>query len=310
MGIAVAYHRARMERDAAHAKEIRTDHLADLQHRLQVLLGNVQSGGGCDYEDIEYSVTNQTAFKAHYRDLEAPLDEWDAAVYRVVALKRAITTALEEAIETTDESLPWFGINHDEYDVGRLRTLIQGTVERRSSEGTLDGSISLNWTETPPFPPHVPVEGPDLEAFWKLEIGGHHVATVLDLPAEDRTERIAVAKGHVEALWTAALGLGAARELRPARARLTWLQQDLQSALVDWKKATCVRVTPHCPICRKNEGWPEPKLSLWRRAAGRIQRAWARVPRPTLRRGASCRRHGDHLDDPLLSDERRPSRPM
>jgi hypothetical protein len=273
VSLAVAYHRTRLEREAARTHEVPPDHLQELQHRLSVLLHNVEIGGGCDYGDIAYSVTNQATFKAHYPDLEAQLDEWDAAVYRVVATKRAITTALEEMAETTDEAASWFGINREECDVDRLRTLIQEAVERRSSEGTLDGPVSLNWTETPPFPPLVSIEGPDHDAFWKLDLGGHHIAVVLDLPVEDRAERIADTKRRVEALWSAAMGLEEAKELRPARTRLTGLQQDLQSALVDWQKVTNVRVTSRCPICRKNEGWPEPKPPLWRRLRTRAQHA-------------------------------------
>jgi len=173
VSLAVAYHRARLERDVAHAKDVRPDHLADLQHRLGVLLDNIESGGGCDYQDIEYSLTNQLSFKAHYSNLEKPLDDWDAAVYRVVSLKRAITTELEKAIDTTDETAPWFGIRDaEQYDVGRLQTMIQESVERRSADGILGNQVVLNWREQRPFPAHVPVEGPDPHAFWKLEIGG------------------------------------------------------------------------------------------------------------------------------------------
>jgi hypothetical protein len=278
VSIAVVYHRARWERDIAHVKDVPPEHRDDLQRRLSVLLRNVDSESGCDYDDVEYSHTNQLSLKAHYRDLETPLDDWHAAVHRVGDLKRAITTAIDAAINTTDETAPWFGVNADEYDVGHIRTLIQESVERRSGEGTLDAQLFLSWRDTPPFPPRVPVEGPDPDAFWKLELGGgHHVATVLDLPVEDRDERIAATKLRVATLWLTAMGLEAAKELRPARTRLTGLQQHLQSALVDWQKVTNVRVTSRCPICRKNEGWPEPKPPLWPRLRTRTQHAWGRV---------------------------------
>jgi len=38
-----------------------------------------------------------------------------------------------------------------------------------------------------------------------------------------------------------------------------------------------VRVTPLCVICRKNQGWPEPRSSLWGRAWAGLQWAWAKI---------------------------------
>ena len=259
-------------------KDVPPEHRDDLQRRLGVLLRNIESESDCDYEDIEYSHTNELSLKAHYRDLETPLDDWHAVVHRVGDLKRAITKAIDEAINTTDETAPWFGVNADEYDVGHIRTLIQQSVERRSGEGTLDAQLFLSWRDTPPFPPRVPVEGPDPDAFWKLELGGgHHVATVLDLPVEDRDERIAATKLRVATLWMMAMGLEPAKELRTARTRLTGLRRDLQSALVEWQKVTSVPVTRGCPVCRKNEKWPEPKPPLWPRFRTRAQRAWSHM---------------------------------
>ncbi len=272
VSVAWAYHRTRLEREAAHATDVRPDHLQELQHRLAVLLRNVEMGGGCEYEDIGYSTVNQAAFKAHYPGLEQLVDEWDATVSRVVTARQTVTNMLQNAVDTNDETDPWYGITSQTYDVAQVLSLIGDTVVSRSVKGTLDDPITFGWRETPPFPPHG--AQPDSDAFWKLELGDHHVAVVSDVPAEDRAERTTATKKRVEALWDAARQWESSRDVGPAKDALREQQPVLQEEILHWQKASGVRVTRRCSICRKNEGWPEPELTLWQRVRVRLAKSW------------------------------------
>lgn len=268
-----AYHQTRIERDTARADEVRDDHLQELQRRLGILLNNVEAGNACEYEDSPASAKNQLAFKAHYPDLEPLLDHWDQVVSRLARTHQEIRDALSAAVETDDDTAPWYGITVPEYDVGRVTDLIYNTVVSRATHGTLKESFVFSWSETT-YP--LGVEGQsDSEAMTKLELGGH-VAVVEKSPAETYTDRLARAKARVEALWHEAKGWQSAHELMPAMSALADAQPGLQDELDHWKKATGVRVTRGCSICRKNEGWPEPKPPLRLRVADRIQRVFGR----------------------------------
>jgi hypothetical protein len=282
VSLAVAYHRTRLEREAAHAKDVRADHLDELQRRLEIQLRNVECDSFCEYQDAPGSARNEAAFKAHYPDLESLLDDWDDAVYRVIAARKELEDMLREAVETTDATVPWYGMARSAYDVDRVRFVVQELVVARAEKGTLDEPCLLAWRETSPFPPYL--GRADDEASWKLELGGFQVAVVLDLPAEDRAERMDATKRPVEALVEAARDWEPSRNIRPSKVALAELRVELEEGLDDWKKATGLRVTRRCSVCRKNEGWPEPKPPLWCRARVSFRALWFKSGRSDSRR--------------------------
>jgi hypothetical protein len=272
VSVAWAYHRTRLERDRAHAKDVRGDHLEELQRRLTVLLGNVQSGGWCEYDDApDGRGTHRNMFRAHYPELAVSLDEWDAAVKRATTAQRRLSDALGEAVITEDETAAWHGINGDDYDIHNVIEVIHRVVIERAEKGELgQGAVLRPWDFRNPLPD--PPGAPPTQAMWVVVLGERRIAQVPDLPEEGRDERLRAVKRRVEALWKAAEGWEVAPEIAASKRRLGELERPLVDDLQEWRKASGVRVTHGCSICRKNEGWPNPQPPLWRHGLDRMRR--------------------------------------
>ena len=78
VSLAVAYHRVRLERNAARAGDVREDHLSELQGWLAGVIGNVTNEEACAYG--EPRGPNEAAFRAHYSDVAGTLTAWHDAV--------------------------------------------------------------------------------------------------------------------------------------------------------------------------------------------------------------------------------------
>ena len=267
MSLVWAYHRTRMERQSAHANDVRGDHLQELQRRLQVLLTNVEREEGCNYEDPpDGRRTHHDAFRAHYPELEASLDVWDRTVKRVATARWSLMSELSGEVDQEEIKAP-------EYIVGDVLAAINGLVVTRAEKGELGQSAVVrgwDWGQPLPDPPGAP----PTQAMWVVRLGQHRIALVPDLPEEGREDRLKATQQRIEALWKVAETWDVAAEIGASKEALAQLQQPLKDDLQEWQKVSGVRVSPRCSICRKNEQWEEPKPPLLFRIDGQIRRGW------------------------------------
>jgi hypothetical protein len=272
VSVAWAYHRMRLERDAAHAGDVRGDHLGELQRRLEVLRTCVERDEPGEYEDAPGGRrTHYNAFKAHYPELGVSLDDWDAAVRRVAAAQRTLRDMLKDAIADADEASPWHGISEPDYSVQNVVEVLYRIVVQSAEKGELGDNRSLRpWDFRNPLP--TAFDAPPTQAPWAVLLGQSRIAIVPDLPEDGRDDRLQAVRQRVEALWQAAERWDVAAEVGVSKEALTGLKQPLMDDIQEWRKVSGIRVARDCSICRKNEGWPEPQPSLWRRGWDQIGR--------------------------------------
>jgi hypothetical protein len=256
ISVVVAFHRTRLERDQARAGDIPDDHLEELQRRLNMLQGNVDQLSVCDYGDTPHGRrTLFDAFRAHYPTLTASCDAWDQAVGRVEAARQALLDDLSDELDQQDFDPP-------EYDVRAILELLHKAIVKRAEDGRLGEpkSVLTPWTTTPSLPPP---PGDPQPATWVLSLGHRAVAAVPALPVDgplgSRNDRLEAAQQRIETIWKTAELWDSAAEIAASKEALTRLQQPLEDDLREWRRASRVRVSRKCPICRKNEGWREPQ---------------------------------------------------
>jgi hypothetical protein len=250
MSLAVAYHRARLERDAARVGDVRLDHLAELQGQLAGIIGNVTNEEVCAYG--EPSGPNEAAFRAHYSDIAGTLTAWDDAVDRL----RLAGDALDERIvRAAKDAGVDDGVYHEKEVLLVLRLFVVGRVRR----GELGHPFSPTWGTEGPYPGFT---GDERDETLFVKIGGVGIASLKVRAGEDWAPQIDAIKPPIEQVFRECEGWGETRELAEARAGLVTLQAPLVRELEHWNKATGIRVRRSCSICRKNEGWREPRPSL------------------------------------------------
>jgi hypothetical protein len=175
------------------------------------------------------------------------------------------------------------GINYDHNAIlHELHELIIRDAEndRLARPGTTIGG----WGTEGPVPPS-PSEPTEM---WTVTLGQRKVAKVPDLPRhgphggpDDRKNAVRTA---IEAVWKAVESGASAAKIAPSKAALAELEQPLVDDLREWRKASGIRVSPSCSICRKNEGWPEPKPPPREGVVARVQKSLCKGSAPRYRR--------------------------
>ena len=259
VSLAVAYHRARLEREAARAGDVRDDHLSELQGWLAGVIGNVTNEEVCAYG--EPSGPNEAAFRAHYSDIAGTLTAWDDAVDRLRLAGNALDDRMAHAAKAA-------GIDDSVYSGKEVLLVLRRFVVGRLKRGELGQPFTPTWTTEGPYPGFTGDER-DETLFVKVE--GVSIASLKVRMGGDWAAQIDAIKPPVEQLFGESGGWGETLELAEGQAEVAALQTLLLGELEHWKKATGVRVKRSCSICRKNEGWREPMPSFWQRARERVQ---------------------------------------
>lgn len=263
-----AYHRTRMERSAAHARDVRPDHLEELQGRLNQARASVTSDRLAQYGD-------RSNFAAHYPDVVVVLDTWDHAVQRVGAAEQGFEDALDLALNEPGENAPWRGISAPDYDVNAIRALIREFVMRRAQDGTLGNPARMvPWTEGHPLPP--PPGSPPIPPMRTISLGDErNLAWVPEEPADGLRERVEAVHERIESLWREAETWDSGPKIVAARQALAVLKASVLEELDHASRVSGLRVKRGCSICRANEEWSDPARSRQRVSAwiGRFRRS-------------------------------------
>jgi len=265
VSVAIAYHRARVERDSTRPL-VRPDHLAELQGRLETLEQAVRTDDVCDYADPpDARETHEESFKAHYPALGGALDAWDAVVRDVACAPEVFEMALRDVAESAEPAAPWFGVYGPDNDTAEVLNALSERLEMlaRCRLLGLDSPPWWAWSASPPLPsPGLP----DHPA-WEVMFGKRVLALIPEQPEDTRQERINEAINRIKSLWEYGEGMDEAAAIGATLERRAELKQPLLDELREWRKVSGVEATPRCSICRKNEGWHEPRPPIRKRIA-------------------------------------------
>jgi hypothetical protein len=208
---------------------------------LELLLSGFQLAvrldNRCDYGDpFGDRPQNRTIFAAHFRELDGPLEAWNAAVERVRSASDALWAWFgQQASER--------GIAEPVYAVGplvdRLATQTLERSRRGGAVGPSDALASRHFTDA---------FGEDRNVSIYLE--GQKVATVPGSPEADLRRRLAEADRQIQTLFEDGQASGAADEVGEAREALLALKQPLLGRLECQLAIAPVTFAPDCPVCR------------------------------------------------------------
>jgi hypothetical protein len=155
------------------------------------------------------------------------------------------------------------------FDHNAILHELHGLIIRDAENDRLarPGTEIGGWGTKGPVPrsPSEPTE------MWTVTLGQRHVAK---MPATgnpgDRETVVAAARTPIEAIWRAVESGERAAEIAPSKLALVGLRQPIIDDLREWLKVSGIRVARGCSICRKNEGWADPKPPLRQRVADMV----------------------------------------
>jgi hypothetical protein len=232
--------REREDEDEAGAFEpvpVPVEHRESLEAHMDVLRMAIELEGPCDYGDKPGAEPhNREQFLAHFGELEAQLEEWDARVERVRAAPNALWNWFARGASR-------HGITEPPFALGPLIDRLAILTAERSRKGQLEMPRALA-----------------LEHFRDRIAGGECLSLYLEgqnisqLPAEPKATaqaRVDAASQLVQALFDDAQASNQAHEIVDAHEALLDLKQPLLDRLAVHASVDAIMLAPDCPECRR-----------------------------------------------------------
>jgi hypothetical protein len=255
VSIAAAYHRTRLERDEARAGDVERGHGEDLRARIGVHIERIEHREPCIYDGAPGTGADRASFEAHHRELAEAADRWNVARDQT-ALRTKLHEELRRATGNLDTEI---------WNVEAVFDQIWAWLIGRAEHDELDAGPGLAWGHEPAV-----VE-------CRIKLSDRQVGSIPETPHDTRGDRLREAKKPVDDIAQAALGWPVTSEITAFVEASEDLRQPLLDIFSIESQVERVRATRLCAICRKNQGWPEPKPSVWQRVVGQLGRARARI---------------------------------
>lgn len=250
VSLAVAYHRTRLERDEARAGEVERGHGDDLHARISAHIERIERREPCTYDGAPATGADRASFEAHHRELAEAGDRWNTALDQS-ALRINLHAELSRETGALDSEI---------WTVDAVFDHIWAWIIGRAEHDELDTDPGLVWSH----------EAAIVEC--RMKLSDMEVGSIPEEPHDTLGDRLQEAKKPVDDIAHAALGWPVASEIAAFVKASEALRGPLLAMFSIESQVERVRVTRLCAICRKNQGWPEPKPPLRLRAAERIQR--------------------------------------
>jgi hypothetical protein len=209
-------------------------HREDLEALMDLLRVAIQLESRCDYGDEPGDDQRRRSFLAHFGELQAPLEEWNAAVARVEAAPGALWGWL--ARSTIER-----GFSEPPFAVGGLIDRLAILTGARARQGRLETPHRL-------FLEHFRDRLGGGEGV-SLYVEGQNVARLPSDPAGTLDERIAAAEELIQTLFDDAQRCGETGEIVQAQDALLDLKQPLLDRLALHAAVDLILFAPDCPVC-------------------------------------------------------------
>jgi hypothetical protein len=230
VGMFLAFHRVRLERDQGSGEPAAPEHAEQLRNELRGLALALENERAWEPAD---------EIRAHFADLMPALDEWNGRVRRVLAAREALTAALaNEATQLGVTAAAGYERNFVLAQVGQL-------IIEAAARGQLDETPpSFQWAHVRDGtvmtseiahqqPPVVMIPDPGGKLVEAPELTRH---------ITDPVDRL-LSRG-----WTSA----EARELGSAQSPLRDYRGAFRQSVVRRSRVERIRANPNCPVCRLN----------------------------------------------------------
>jgi hypothetical protein len=212
-------------------------HREDLESRMDLLRMAVELEAPCEYGDPQGAgAERRQAFMAHFRELQAPLEEWNERIERVRAAPATLWSWFERAARKRGVSEPPFAL-------GALIDRLAILTTERSRHGELDVAHPL---QVERFRDRVS----GVERL-SLHVEGQNVARLPAEPAATIEQRATAAEKVLQKLFDDAQRSNQAREVASARDALLDLKQPLLERLAIHASVDEILFEPDCAACRR-----------------------------------------------------------
>jgi len=218
----------------AHAL-VQPEHREDLETLLDVLRASVELESRCDYADAPNGEQHhRRAFMAHFGELGALLEQWDAAVERL----RTAPGGLWEwfAVAAADR-----GIAEPPFALGALIDRLAVWTVERSRHGELRHHHRLDLQHFR--------DGFGDQQYLSIYVEGQKVATLPCEPSADLERRAGAADNLVQSLFADAQACEEAKEVGHARDALLDLKQHVLECLTEHATGSPILAAADCPRC-------------------------------------------------------------
>lgn len=226
------------EAPAVELAPVAAAHREDLEAQMDLLRMAIELEGPCDFgAEPGGAQESREAFLAHFGELEAELEDWNACVEQL----RAAPAALWSWFEGNARKLR---ISEPPFSVGALIDRLAILTAERSRKGELDAPRPLQ-LET--FRDRV-AGGERLS----LYVEGQNIAQFPAEPASTAQPRIAAAAAIVQQLFDDAQQSEEARGIMAVHDSLLDRKQPLLERLAMHASVDAIVFAPACPVCRRS----------------------------------------------------------
>jgi hypothetical protein len=210
-------------------------HREDLEARMDLLRMAVELEGACEFGDPPgRGEERREAFMAHFRELKAPLEEWNERVDGVRAAPAAVWGWYERAARKR-------GVSEPPFAVGALIDRLAILTAERSRQGELDVPRELQIERF-----RDRVSGVERVS---LHMEGQNVARLPSEPSATIDQRAEAAEATLQKLFDDAQRSNEAQDVANARDALVALKQPLLERLAIHASVDDILFAPDCPVC-------------------------------------------------------------